>query len=66
MKIQDQQTKFNYTDIKGKVYPIYITSIGRCYITKVSSKTKKKYKQYIKEELARIICQELNVEYKNI
>ena len=56
MKIQDQQTKFN---------PIYITSIGRCYITKISNKTKKKYRQYLKDELARIICQELNVEYKN-
>lgn len=39
-----------YTDSKGIVYPVFITSGKKLYIVRVSSKTKKEYKQYLKVE----------------
>ena len=58
------KTKFTWKDSKGIVYPIFITSNGRCFINKVSSKTNKRYKYYLKEDLAKEICKVLNITYK--
>lgn len=59
---KDTQTEFTYT-IKGGIYNIWITPNGRCYIIRVS-KNGNEYKQYVCEEIARQICAELGVEYK--
>lgn len=58
------KTKFTWTDSKGKSYPIFVTSTGRCYVNKVSSKTGKEYKYYLKEDIAREVCKELGIIYK--
>nr|DAQ75232.1 MAG TPA: hypothetical protein [Crassvirales sp.] len=58
------QTKFTWKDSKGNVYPIFITSTGRCFVNKVSGKTGKEYKYYLKEDLAREMCKALNITYK--
>jgi hypothetical protein len=58
------KTKFTWTDSKGKSYPIFVTNTGRCYINKVSSKTGKEYKYYLKEDIAREVCKELGITYK--
>ena len=57
-------TGFNWTDSKGNVYPIYISASGSCYIIKVSSKTNKEYKQYLKPDVSQDICKKLGKEYK--
>lgn len=57
-------TGFNWTDSKGKSYPIYISSSGSCYIIKKSNKTGKEYKQYMKPEISQDICKKLGKEYK--
>ena len=57
-------TKFTWKDSKGKEYPIFITANGRCFVNKVSSKTGKEYKYYLKEDLAKEICKALNITYK--
>lgn len=36
------------TTIKDVVYPVYITKSGKYYIKRVSAKTNKEYKQYLK------------------
>lgn len=59
-----QKTPFTYKDSKGKVYTIFITKNGRCFVMKVSSKTGKEYKMYLKEEICREICKELKITYK--
>lgn len=59
-----QKTPFTYKDSKGKVYPIFITKNGRCFVMKVSSKTGKEYKMYLKEEICREICKEMRITYK--
>lgn len=59
-----QKTPFTYKDSKGKVYPIFITKNGRCFVMKVSSKTNKEYKMYMKEEISREICKEMKITYK--
>lgn len=63
-KKEATQTKFTWKDNKGKVYPIFITQNGRCFVNKVSAKTNKEYKYYLKEDLAREICKALNITYK--
>lgn len=57
-------TKFTWKDSKGKEYPIFITLNGRCFVNKVSSKTNKEYRYYLKEDLAREICKALHITYK--
>lgn len=58
-------TSYTFEDSKGISYPIVINrSSGRCYIWKKSSKTGKLYKMYMKEEISRQICKELNINYK--
>ena len=57
-------TGFNWTDNKGNVYPIYISASGSCYIIKVSTKTNKEYKQYLKPDVSQDICKKLGKEYK--
>lgn len=59
-----KKTEYQWVDSKGKVYPVYITSNGRCFIFKVSAKTNNEYKYYLPEELSRDICKELNIKYK--
>lgn len=58
------KTDYTWTDTKGNTYPIYITKTGRCFVNKVSSKTGKDYKYYLKEDISRIICKELNIIYQ--
>ena len=58
----DIKTEYTYT-IKGVVYPIYITKNGRCYIIR-TSKNGNDYKQYLEEDIARQICNELGITYK--
>lgn len=58
------QTKFTWKDSKGKIYPIFITDSGRCFVIKVSAKTNKEYRYYLKEDVAREVCKELNITYK--
>lgn len=43
------KTKYTYTDSKGNVYPIYLSSTGKAFIKRVSKKTGKEYKQYLPE-----------------
>lgn len=57
-------TKFTWIDSKGKIYPIFVTSKGRCYIYKVSSKTGKEYKYYLKKDVAKEVCKELGITYQ--
>ena len=40
---------YHYFDTKGVRYPIYISSKGKCFIWRTSSKTGKPYKQYLPE-----------------
>lgn len=64
-KAQPVATEFNWQDSKGNEYPIFInTASGRCFVMKVSGKTGKEYKYYLPEEVAREVCKEMGVEYK--
>lgn len=40
---------YYYFDAKGIRYPIYISSKGKCFIWRTSSKTGRQYKQYLPE-----------------
>ena len=42
-------TGYHYFDAKGIRYPIYMSSKGKCFIWRTSSKTGKRYKQYLPE-----------------
>ena len=42
-------TGYHYFDSQGIRYPIYVSSKGKCFIIRTSSKTGKKYKQYLPE-----------------
>lgn len=42
-------TGYHYFDTKGIRYPIYMSSKGKCFIWRTSSKTGKPYKQYLPE-----------------
>ena len=58
-------TDYTFKDSKGVEYPIVINkNSGRCYIWKLSAKTNKLYKSYMKEEIAVTICKELGIAYK--
>lgn len=58
------KTEYTYT-IKDIVYPIFISKNGSAYIKRISKKTNKEYKYYLGEEISRVICNELNIEYKS-
>lgn len=60
------ETKYTYTDTDGKTYSIWISKNGRAYIIRKSAKTGNDYKKYLAEDVARTICKELNVEYKEL
>lgn len=58
-------TSYLFQDSKGIDYPIIVNrTSGRCYVWKKSSKTGKMYKQYMKPEISRAVCKELNIAYK--
>lgn len=57
------KTQFNYKDSKGKDYPIFITQNGRCFVNKVSAKTGREYKYYLKEDISKAVCKELGITY---
>jgi hypothetical protein len=40
---------YHYFDAKGIRYPIYMSSKGKCFIYRTSSKTGKQYKMYLPE-----------------
>lgn len=46
---KEVKTQYTYTDSKGNVYPVYLSSKGKAFIKKVSKKTGKEYKQYLPE-----------------
>ena len=46
---KETKTQYTYTDSKGTVYPVYLSSTGKAFIKKVSKKTGKEYKQYMPE-----------------
>lgn len=46
---KETKTQYTYTDSKGNVYPVYLSSKGKAFIKKVSKKTGKEYKQYLPE-----------------
>ena len=46
---KETKTKYTYTDSKGNVYPVYLSSTGKAFIKRVSKKTGKEYKQYMPE-----------------
>ena len=47
--VKETKTQYIYTDSKGVVYPVWLSSTGKAFIKKVSKKTGKEYKQYIPE-----------------
>lgn len=57
------KTKYIWEDTKGNSYQIYITSNGRCFVNKVSSKTGKEYKYYLDEETSKTIAKEMGITY---
>ena len=62
--VNTEITNYTWKDSKDNVYPIYITSNGSCFIYRISNKTGKEYKQYMKVEISQQICTELGREYK--
>jgi len=46
---KETKTQYTYTDNKGVVYPVYLSSTGKAFIKKVSKKTGKEYRQYVPE-----------------
>ncbi len=60
----DIKSGYTYRDSKGKVYDIYVTKSGACYIRRVSAKTGKEYKSYLNKEISAEICKELGIERK--
>ena len=42
-------TKYFYMAANGIKYPIYMSSTGKCFILRTSSKTGKQYRQYLPE-----------------
>ena len=57
-------TGCTWIDSKGVQYPVYISESGSCYIIKVSKKTNKEYKQYLKPDVSQDICKSIGREYK--
>ena len=64
ISVNAEITNYTWKDSKNNVYPIYITSNGSCFIYRISNKTGKEYKQYMKVEISQQICTELGREYK--
>lgn len=60
-----EKTPYTWTDSKGQKYDIYISKKGSCFIQKISSKTGKEYKQYLKPDVSQDICQKMGREYKH-
>lgn len=57
-------TSYMFEDSKGLLYPIVINrQNGRCWIWKKSGKTGKMYKSYMKEDICKAVCEELNILY---
>ena len=46
---KETKTQYTYTDSKGVVYPVWLSSTGKAFIKKVSKKTSKEYRQYLPE-----------------
>ena len=46
---KEVKTQYIYTDSKGAVYPVYLSSTGKAFIKRTSKKTGKEYKQYVPE-----------------
>ena len=46
---KETKTQYTYTDSKGVVYPVWLSSTGKAFIKKVSKKTGKEYRQYLPE-----------------
>ena len=46
---KETKTQYTFTDSKGNVYPVYLSSSGKAFIKKVSKKSGKEYRQYIPE-----------------
>ena len=46
---KETKTQYTYTDSKGVVYPVYLSSTGKAFIKKVSKKSGKEYRQYMPE-----------------
>lgn len=59
-----EKTPYNYKDSKGKVYPVFISKSGSCFIEKTSSKSGKQYRQYLGKQLSADICKKLGRTYK--
>jgi Tfp pilus assembly protein PilX len=58
---QDKATNYTWKDSKGKVYTVYVSSKGSCYVKKISAKTGKEYKYYLPKEVQATIKKELNI-----
>lgn len=48
--LTDSTTTFTFTDSKGAVHPVYKGTKGGFYIGRISKKTGKYYRQYLKTE----------------
>ena len=46
----DSLTTYTFTDAKGIVWPVYVGGKGSFYIGRISAKSGKYYRQYLKEE----------------
>lgn len=55
----DVQTPYTWKDKDGKIYPIYISKKGACYVKRISKKTGKEYKYYLPKEIQEQIRKEL-------
>lgn len=58
-----EKTPYQYKDSKGKVYPVFISKTGSCFIEK-TSKNGKQYRQYLGMQLSKDICKKLGRTYK--
>ena len=43
------KTQYTYTASDGNIYPIYLSSTGKAFIIRKSSRTGKEYRQYLPE-----------------
>ena len=57
---EGKKTDYTWKTSNGKVYDIYISERGACYILVVSSKTGKQYKRYLPKDVANEIKKEIN------
>lgn len=49
-KSSSKETKFTVKDTDGKTYKVYVSKNGKTYINKVSKKSGKTYRKYVKLE----------------